>query len=553
MSNRSQPVDSSTQESESHKKHKPNSLTIHHLTQDEMSIVLNFLHKGEILILATLCKQLYSTIYNLVESIIHPREFNVENWSSRSLESMLSHYSWLDVGKKTIRKEIEEMANRGGIERLAKVFYAEFEDADDVFSIPLRKEDKYSKISQQWIKLSNKYQDTRNTVEETVVDQVPVGFQVRKLCLVSNNPFKTLNYLQNIEELLLHRRHVGNVEPLSDGFRAIMLNKLRILRIDLSDCEDYMKAYISGLLQLSPNLERLESTSCLLQWDDELIVFISEMCKKLKKIKLKGNSNISDDSLYKVFKNLPHLTHFEIENNAVFTGKFLSKIGEFPQLKFFKVDRRGDDLVESCADLHLGGGILPNLEFLELGIEYDSIYENEHLFIESLKLVTPNLKCAGSMINIYEGYVCRYALKTLELFVNTLESFTLSTISALCNPIIAAKFFKLLPNVKTFKVEGVLTLDVLKELEIHSKVEKLTLETTVLSLEYLLKLSKVFPNLKILKFKENVSSSYDTQTADVLNVLKVINDGHFQHLEMISIYGMQFLGNDKHLWNAISR
>jgi len=79
---------------------------------------------------------------------------------------------------------------------------------------------------------------------------------------------------------------------------------------------------------------------------------------------------ITDRGVYEFLQQMPNMEFLHCSPCCNISGEIFSKIGEFPSLRVFHLDRRASnaELVDPCSEFHFGGGVLPKLESLDIGM-----------------------------------------------------------------------------------------------------------------------------------------------------------------------------------------
>ncbi|EFC41443.1 hypothetical protein NAEGRDRAFT_80661 [Naegleria gruberi] len=417
--------------------------------------------------LAMTCKDNYEWTMEYIKNVIckyyvkeHPKKYSrnvtIKEWSIVNALRQMERLWVGNLNLDPITEILKEIAKRNGsIKELSSFLKLDY-DYESVFELlNIRKE---SPTPVQVETLSVKLPDTNigrhiyealesqkfiNTIESELIGYGLKAAEI-EMTLTRSKFFKILTKLKDIEILHLNidqeyeytmggmggRGKGGIRRPIidkinDDGKEAFdetfayipIFYNLKTLRIDKYFDEN--TDYIFEILGLFPNLEHFHLiTSTAI--DDDHLELICKFCPKLKTLDIADDNealSITDEGLLKFLEKQTSIEIIDLEPMPYITGAVLKKLGDFPTLKKFAVQRTvwcegGYEVQDN--DVYFGGNPNPKLEYIDIGSGYTFNEEQYEKLFTSLKTVAPNLKSFGQFGELESK-------KIVELYINTLE------------------------------------------------------------------------------------------------------------------------------------
>ncbi|KAL9642670.1 hypothetical protein ABK040_009749 [Willaertia magna] len=252
--------------------------------------------------------------------------------------------------------------------------------------------------------------------------------------------FKVINKVENKEE------ENGDNEEEEESNVVIVPILKKLKELHLISCFDYDTGsqFVIDILKLTPNLENFNFIYHDPPSGDELLNFLIENCKHLKRFDIAGDEgatpcphSFSDNGILNLLQNIPTITHLNLQHCNNISGQLFSEIGKYAHnLEHLLIDRSGYEAGFECEiyqDLHVGGGELTKLKSLTLTGEFDRYgngnEENEESlipenFFKTLYQYAPNLlhfnlKTSISFLNLHR--IINLELRREEFFKEYLD------------------------------------------------------------------------------------------------------------------------------------
>ena len=450
------------------KKTKTSTHAILTLSSDEISLLIDYLQIGEVIMLSLVCKSFHETLSKHIKTI-HPycikpstykrrygeTYFDGDDqpipWSiSRALKThrcvVVSPSSFEEVGV-ILKEMIEEKEPLSKLTTSVELIDLDFEDAFELLATPTNNHVK----DIPFINLINEDDNDPSTHETPKADtnleikslkNAPIGFEIQKLEinmeLSRSQLYKLLSQCHRVESLTLSVQQAYETVSISGGrgrgahkkipkheetVSVPRLDSLKFLNMKSCFCYDAGQQFAYDIFKLAPNLEYLEFVYHT-PVEDDLLIFLSKMCPKLKEIFIEGNDDstpmemeITDDALFQFMKGEPCLEYVRLTPCCQISGEIFSKMGQFKNLRYFSVDRTclNGDMVGQYDNITFGGGVLDKLEVFEFGDQIDMESASEDAkknFIDSFLKMAPNIKNMGS-IPFTEGIDSKAAFEKL--------------------------------------------------------------------------------------------------------------------------------------------
>lgn len=465
------------------------------LNMDEVGLIMEFLCTGEILMMSLCSKRWYESICSIVKEkfptyVIHDHD-NSHGWTltaalrgAKSI-SISSHESVEQVSQ-----VVNEIAEQGySLSSFTKRFNCVSMDPTTLYDIlntriQQRRDENAATTNVKTVVLKfeddlekkSLYDEDENedvSFKDIEIREIPIGFSLKELTLNEMSLDRSTLYrilskccaLEKLDLLCLEpvyysvggdrgrgrgkggfkRGKVLCIEDEEDEFYneqeglvyVPVLESLKSLTSDSIFDYDAGEKFMIDILKLCPNLEELHY---IYQYpvNDWFLSHLAKMCPKLKNIKISAYDGatpieleVTDEGIYEFLKALPQLEHVDFYPCCNFLGELFKKIGEFSQLKHFRVIREGynSGLVTMADDVHFGGGMLPKLEYIGVG-RCNNFNTNEELdkFFTTLRSIAPHLKDFGIIFDTDRKLM--NGKQIIELFSDSLTHLNLEKASA---------------------------------------------------------------------------------------------------------------------------
>ncbi|EFC39766.1 predicted protein [Naegleria gruberi] len=395
------------------------------LASDELNYMFKFLTFGGLINYSMTCQRNYSIIRDWI-SIMYPMavEYVQNQHEYWSIATILRICKNVVIDASTFNfalfTKIAEQY-RGNLKLLSEELefnFFNFVNAKVYFEMEVKNFDSiYEKRKIPFVVLqptvgfnfSNEGESTieeKRIVKEKEIITIPLGFFMKNLKLyfehLLSDMYYVLRFCHLVENLEISFGDSVSDEKYEDFYECPLLTSLKNLRI-VSGCildDVQSQKFVIDILKLTPNLLDLEiffHNYC----DVNILMYITRMCPNLEKISIDVDHgygyigvSINDEGLYGFLKALPKLKHLNLGVCHQISGDFYSRIGEFTQIEYFRVERRnggyGQVLVDEVDNVKFGGGMLPNLYYLEIG-NFSFSTEKRQSLLESLRLMAPKL------------------------------------------------------------------------------------------------------------------------------------------------------------------
>nr|CAG4718157.1 unnamed protein product [Naegleria fowleri] len=413
------------------------------LSHDELGWILNFLLTGEVLMLSFCSKSMYHSVFSIVkeqfkydasEATLTMRDIS---WT---LTGALRTRKQLIVSERNVEKVkeiVKEIATRGGsLHELSRrwIFSVDCSSTEifEMLSIASRNNMRTTAIVFEKECFNNDAEEfeTAITHSELICTQAPMGFHLKNLVLdgmsLSRCDLLKLlsqtNALEKLEITIYSGTEDYIFQDDENNIYVPILESLKFLRINHDSDNGSPEKFSIDLLRLCPQLETFEYIfSCV---HEELFISLAKMCPKLTRLiitctDMETGDNLSEETIYQLLQAFPKLEHVDINLCSEISGDIFKKISEFPFLKYCSITSCYDFLNLS-GPICFGGGILPNLEYFNIGAYFNfaTTLEREN-FTTNIRTLAPNLKEFGNM----QQFVDKKVL--VDLFADTLTTLEL--------------------------------------------------------------------------------------------------------------------------------
>ncbi|EFC36808.1 predicted protein [Naegleria gruberi] len=434
------------------------SKTFSDLPQDELSVVLQYLPIGSLLMFSLVSKANYDFVRDQVKNNIC--KYVVYENNSWSLVDALRQKKSMRLSEcsNEIEGFMNEIAERNGsISEITSHFKADNISFPDLYHLlDIRKgseEEEFQQVQVETICLENTPDNKPPQLvgndekgyhfekKMKTIEGEPLTYDLKSLSidmtLTRSKLLKIMTKLKNLESLNLiveqeyYRPKTsrggrglggglfsissgeddtqdGKGEAFDDEFIYVpIMKKLKKLVIERGFDDD---RFIFEISSFCPNLEHLHFV-CRESVDDNMLEHLAKYCPKMKYLKIKSDDGATQFELEITDKGLEHFLEKEtqievidLEPAANISGSIFKRLGDFPTLKSFRTQRvsYNGDCSDQEEDIFFGGNTNPNLEYLDIGPGFSFTKEEfEKLFI-SLKKFAPNLKGFGEIGQVSE-------------------------------------------------------------------------------------------------------------------------------------------------------
>ncbi|KAL9651987.1 hypothetical protein ABK040_000329 [Willaertia magna] len=218
--------------------------------------------------------------------------------------------------------------------------------------------------------------------------------------------------------------------------KVVVVPLLKQLKeLHLISCYDYDTGsqFVIDLLKLSPNLENFNFVYHDPPTGDELLHFLIENCKHLKKFYIAGDdgatpcpNSFSDSGILKLLQNITTITELSLQHCNNISGQLFNEIGKYAHnLEQLFISRDGFEAGFECdlnENLQFGGEKLLKLKSLTLSGEFEEIPLSENFF-KTLYECAPNLtyfniKPPKSVIENVKSKITVLQFRGMEEFID---------------------------------------------------------------------------------------------------------------------------------------
>jgi Leucine-rich repeat (LRR) protein len=386
------------------------STTLVHLSQDELSHILNFLPISSKLMLACLSRSMFQVIDTLTREKLYAYDKSIP------LSQLWLKYNQYQLQLEEIESVKILLERAGSFSGITQKL---------LINIDIYEQEKLKEVCKQLKDLFSIPTGGNTTVQIIENSNVPVktitipetmGHTVKHIQYTQNPEFdfKMLNYFCKVESLTIESDDLGDGTVVPEFQNSHILSNLKQLIINCLVSND-VNSYFAKLM---PNLEVLRISEVLQEFPKKFV----ECCPNLKEMyfsTIEDHTNITDQDVLFMLQYLPELRKLDIVTMAdSFSGSAFNQIGKYAKkLEYLHICREEADDNEVYENAEFGGGELPSLkQFIFCGqLEIDGGNYNIPRLFESVIENCHNIKQIRIEDNNNEDYPCNlYGLVPIQ-------------------------------------------------------------------------------------------------------------------------------------------